>query len=265
MLINSGNEVLDLALKKHFAGHIVPQSESEELELNAMEKFRVNSGDYDIACYKKGEGAKALLVHGVYSRASKMLPIINALVDAGYCVVSFDLPAHGESSGQYYNVAICADAISEILKVESDIESVVAHSFGCACVSYGIAADLFNVPNYVSISSSDDSDELLERSFIMHKVDVELRKAFRAYLYKHIGEEKMKLFSPVHAIPKYTGRLLLIHDKSDEIMPYKCSENVMNSAELSAESKLLATDELGHFHILKDNVVHDSIVSWIQS
>ncbi|MEZ4682380.1 MAG: alpha/beta fold hydrolase [Caldilineaceae bacterium] len=54
--------------------------------------------------YSWGSGPTVLLVHGWAGRGSQLAPLVAPLVNAGYRVVAFDAPAHGDSPGDRTNL-----------------------------------------------------------------------------------------------------------------------------------------------------------------
>jgi alpha-beta hydrolase superfamily lysophospholipase len=52
-----------------------------------------------LATWSYGKGPTILLVHGWNGHAAQLRAFVSPLVDAGYRVVAFDQPAHGQSSG----------------------------------------------------------------------------------------------------------------------------------------------------------------------
>ncbi|MEZ4605554.1 MAG: alpha/beta hydrolase [Deinococcales bacterium] len=66
--------------------------------------------------YSWGNANKRIyLVHGWESHSATFKSFINPLVQLGFQVIAFDLPAHGHSSQQYTHFRDCTDALEKIL------------------------------------------------------------------------------------------------------------------------------------------------------
>src|SRR5205085_10246750 len=53
-----------------------------------------------LAAWRWGTGPTILLVHGWEGRGAQLGALVEPLVDAGFSVLTFDGPAHGDSSGK---------------------------------------------------------------------------------------------------------------------------------------------------------------------
>lgn len=73
-----------------------------------------------------------LVVHGWRSRTEHMKSLIEGFRDAGYRVISLDLPGHGHSAGRRLNMAIAVDAVRVAADWFGPFAGVVGHSFGGA-------------------------------------------------------------------------------------------------------------------------------------
>lgn len=73
-----------------------------------------------------------LLLHGWRSRTEYMKSLIEGFREAGYRVISLDLPGHGHSSGRRLNMAIAVDATRVAADWFGPFAAVVGHSFGGA-------------------------------------------------------------------------------------------------------------------------------------
>lgn len=73
-----------------------------------------------------------LLVHGWAGRAAQLGAFAAPLVAAGFRVVAFDGPAHGESPGRQSHVPLLAECIVDIAGQAGEVRAVVGHSMGAA-------------------------------------------------------------------------------------------------------------------------------------
>lgn len=62
--------------------------------------------------------------------------MVGPLVSAGFKVVAFDAPAHGESSGRTTDLVESASAIAAVAAHTGPLHAVLAHSFGASMALY---------------------------------------------------------------------------------------------------------------------------------
>lgn len=73
---------------------------------------------------------RVLLVHGWSGRAMVMGAFAGPIRAAGWDVAAFDLPAHGDSTGQRLNLALGARALQAVADQLGPFEAAITHSFG---------------------------------------------------------------------------------------------------------------------------------------
>ena len=76
------------------------------------------------------------MVHGWGARATHMGKMIEPLVAAGFRLVAFDAPAHGESFGGSTDLIEYAAAIKAVARHAGPVHTLLAHSFGVAMALY---------------------------------------------------------------------------------------------------------------------------------
>ena len=91
-----------------------------------------------------------ILVHGWTGQAAFMTAFVAPLLGAGFRVVAFDLPAHGDSTGSELNIPIGVAGLSAVARAFAPIHAIVTHSFGG---TISLAALAGTVPGYPRISA----------------------------------------------------------------------------------------------------------------
>lgn len=87
-----------------------------------------------------------LVIHGWRSRTEYMRALIEGYRDAGYRVVSLDLPGHGRSSGRRLTMVNAIEATRLVGEWFGPFEAVVGHSFGGAVAANAVAGSVTHVP-----------------------------------------------------------------------------------------------------------------------
>ena len=79
---------------------------------------------------RQGPAASVILLHGWTGEAAFMAAFVTPLLRAGFRVVAFDLPAHGQSTGAELNLPIGVASLAAVARVFAPVHAIVAHSFG---------------------------------------------------------------------------------------------------------------------------------------
>lgn len=95
--------------------------------------------------------ASVILLHGWTGEAAFMSAFVQPLLRAGFRVVTFDLPAHGESTGIELNLPIGVASLAAVARAFAPIHAIVAHSFGG---SIALAALAGTVPAQPRVSAA---------------------------------------------------------------------------------------------------------------
>jgi pimeloyl-ACP methyl ester carboxylesterase len=208
--------------------------------------------------YQAGIGPTVLLVHGWEGSAYSYSEISEQLVNAGYRVLVFDFPAHGQSSGKKTNLEELQRFIKQLSNKEQDLHAIIGHSFGAFATAYAIAHNLI-VKQFISISSPVDMDFIVDtlcetigasantKQRLISKIEDILKTP-----YENASIEKNKLLSKVKG--------MIIHDQNDKLVPFKQAKQLSN---MWPNATFVTTTGLGHSRILKDNSVISKIIEYL--
>ena len=86
-----------------------------------------------------------LVIHGWRSRTEYMKALIVAYCDAGYRVMSLDLPGHGASPGRRLTMVSAVDAVRVAGEWFGPFAAVVGHSFGGAVAANAVAGSVVGI------------------------------------------------------------------------------------------------------------------------
>lgn len=220
--------------------------------LESAKLFEFIYGKHILKGYEWGNGDKIiLLVHGWESRGTAMRSFVPNLVAAGFKVVTFDGPAHGNSAGKRTNLPHFSGAVRAIINYLGGVYGIVTHSFGGASTVFSLA----NIDNSISIEKLvligvPASMENLSNDFMsMIKAPTSVAKRFERILEGKVGMSLANAHLS-HAFEKINvGETLVIHDRHDQVVPYSEATIVANTWK---DTSLLVTENLGHFRLLKN-------------
>jgi pimeloyl-ACP methyl ester carboxylesterase len=243
----------------------IPRRELEIREKAQLKMLPIDGEE--IAVRTWGEGPTVLLSHGWGGRGTQFYALIEALVEAGYRAVAFDVPAHGDSSGKRTNMLKASKTIAGIMEREEPIQAVVGHSFGCGIAL--LAIDRYNLPadKVILFSCFTDTLWITEQFAAAFSISEPVVETMRQEAKRRFADHFDKPWdwleiSPVITIKKVTGDLLLIHDRHDAEVPY---QHALRLKEIAPEIQLLTTERQGHKKILRYKQCIDACIEHIDN
>lgn len=215
----------------------------------------------ELAVMSWGKGPVVLMVHGWGSHATHMGRLVGPLVSAGFKVVAFDAPAHGESSGRATDLVQFASAIAAVASHAGPLHAVLAHSFGASMALYAQRDWGVQARRMVLISSFDHCNWFTE-AFAEH---VGLTAAVLARVRQRLvrlygGRLDWARMSVVDMLRAGDTPTLVVHDEDDEEIPF---EHGLALAQARAGVSFKRTRGYGHHLVLRSASVIDSVVKFI--
>ncbi|TCO26344.1 alpha/beta hydrolase family protein [Kribbella steppae] len=203
-----------------------------------------------------GDGPPIYLVHGWGGWGLQLAAHIQPLVDAGFRVIAYDAPSHGDSApgreGKGESTLLeLADALKAVVAAQGPAYGVIAHSLGAPATALALR-DGLEVERVVFIATATDFTETLDQMEAFLGFGPRIRSGFLRRFAARFGP--MDSFRMDAVIPEMAARrplppLLLIHDRSDTETSYQ------GSAEVAARwpgARLETSEGLGHRRVLRD-------------
>jgi pimeloyl-ACP methyl ester carboxylesterase len=216
-------------------------------------RFTLESQGQRLACWEWGSGPAAVLVHGWGSRASRLGGLASALVDAGFRVVAYDAPAHGESTGRIASLPEFSRALTDVAEAVGPIHGLVGHSLGGAAMAlamrHGVVARravLIAPPADVRIFSDHFARTLA--------IPPAVQQTMHRNLERRLGIVWDELHIPT-IVRELPAAALVIHDRDDADVPFAHGEKIVGAW---AGSRLESTTGLGHRTLLRD----PAVIAW---
>jgi len=235
-----------------------PPAREQRLQLRASECSLIVSG-LEIKAWSWGSGPSVLLVHGWNGRGMQLGRFVDPLLTAGYQVITFDAPGHGQSEGKHTHLLQIRDVILALAKQHGDFHAAIAHSFGVAALSAAMKNGL-HITNAVAISSPGGLSNLIGRYCASMRIPDATEQYLRQRLRLRLGATLWEQFA--HSYPLDTGmeRSLIIHDKDDEWVDWQESEQL---SQCWPNAELVITEGLGHQRLLRDPKIARQIIQFI--
>ncbi len=241
-------------------------AEAEEEVHDRARIERVNVGEWDVATYAWGDGVRpVLLVHGWRSRASRLAPLVDRLLELGYSPVSWDAPGHGATGGATGTIFDARRIMTELAARHGHFSAVLAHSLGAPFAVHALREGL-PADRAVLISGVSDF------AYTVAGFEAALRLRPRAVnaLHEAIQDRYFdsdpsvwERLSASYRAESLTQSFLLLHDDQDRVVPPGQSRRTAEA--LGERARLITTDGLGHSGILSDGRSLDRITGFVQN
>ncbi len=228
----------------------VPLTAQEQAALAGAAEPPLRHEGLKLARWTLGTGPRVLLVHGWNSRGAHLLDIAQALVKAGFSATLFDLPAHGDSSGQATSVVHAGRALQAIAADCGPVHGVVGHSMGSAAALLAFA-DGLQVARSVHLAGPSSLTPMVKWQADLHGLGPADAAAFAGWVERFIGAPLGRVdLDRLHSGLRHPG--LILHDLQDRTVPFAAA-TALHAA--WPGSTLVQTANLGHRRLLADAAV----------
>lgn len=213
----------------------------------------------EIMVYSYGSSKrKILLIHGWSGRGTQLFGIAEKMIENGFMTISFDAPAHGESSGKTTMMTEVIATVKCLEQKYGPFEIGIGHSFGGMTILNSLKQGV-SFKKAVIIGSGDMLSDII-KLFI---VKLELKPKFVDIIMRYYSNKfgiHIDTFSSSVAAKVITIPTLVIHDSDDKEVPVSCAYNIRQNLKYG---DLLITKGLGHTRILKDKGTINKIHKYI--
>ena len=255
-----------IADKLFFTPMGLPRPASEMPYYESASHSTIEYDGKKVAVYSWGEGEETLiLVHGWASRGTRLGHLAEPLNKKGYRVISFDMPAHGDSEGKTANLFDGSEIISQLCEKFSPVRAIIGHSFGGMALSNAIHRHKLKIERVVIIASPFTMDYIVESFRIFINITTKVCDTMIARIQKRFKESRdLDVFEL--SVDSFANELkmpfLVIHDREDRDVPYDQGEGYANSL---PNVEFVTTTGLGHRRILRDPEIINKIVEFISA
>jgi len=224
------------------------------------ELFKIEAIDKEVMVYRYGfSKKKILIVHGWAGRGTQLYQLADKILENKMMVISFDGPAHGQSTGKTTIISDFVKSIHEINKKFGPFDAAIGHSFGAMSLLNAVA-DGLDIKKLVLIGADNSIREITQQ--FVKKIEL---KPIIAKKLEHLFYSKFKInleeFSSYKAAQKVNIPTLVIHDSGDKFVPVSSAITIRQNLK---NGELLITNGLGHHKIFKDSTVIQRIIDFIQ-
>jgi pimeloyl-ACP methyl ester carboxylesterase len=210
-----------------------------------------------------GENAPAvLLMHGWGGSRAQMTGFVEPLLSAGYRVVAYDQPAHGESDGKTTTVLEIAPTMDLVAKQTGKIDLIIAHSFGTLITSYALVKRSFPAPSkLVYFGAFNRLMDSLPRFQEQAKLPDEVMVGLGAMVYENFGHEVLDAIVNEELVTHINIPVLMFHDRSDSVTPVQDSRAIANAW---THARYIETNGLNHRGALQSAEIHEQVIQFLK-
>jgi pimeloyl-ACP methyl ester carboxylesterase len=205
---------------------------------------------------------KILILHGFESSVVNFERYVKPLILKGYCVLAFDAPAHGLSSGSRINALIYKKFINQINVLYGTVTNFISHSLGGLALSLSLEERPHDKSfKVVFIAPATETTTAVESFFKFLKLDEGIRKSFNRHIEK-IASRPPEWYSVSRAAKNIKASVLWLQDKDDVMTPLSDVVPIMEKNYPNFE--FVITEGLGHRRIYRDNKVKKRIIDFFE-
>jgi pimeloyl-ACP methyl ester carboxylesterase len=202
-----------------------------------------------------------LLMHGWGGSRAQMTGFVDPLLSAGYHVIAYDQPAHGESDGKMTNMLEIAPTMDIIAGEEKNFVAIIAHSFGTLITSYSLVKRGLPPPSrLVYFGAFNRLLDSVPRFQAISGLPDEVIEGFRAMLNENFGEGVLESIVHEKLAPQINVPALMFHDTADSVTPVDDSRAI---ARAWKSAQYIETKGLGHRGALQSREIHEQIVKFL--
>ena len=240
----------------------VKPAEQEVIDWGDNHRINYDGGELAVTTWGSN-GPAVLLMHGWGGARAQMTGFVDPLLFAGYRVVPFDQPGHGESTGTMTNLLEIAPTMDLIAQHEGPFQAVLAHSFGTLITSYALVERKFPPPaRLVYFGAFNQLLESLPRFQVLAGLSDEIMEGFRLMLYENFDRAVLEAITNEALTPRIDIPALMFHDVADNVTPVEDSRLI---ARVWKQAQFIETEGLGHRGALQSRSIHEQVVRFLKS
>ena len=219
-------------------------------------------GEIAVTTWGESHHPAILLMHGWGGARAQMTGFVNPLLSAGYRVVAYDQPAHGESDGKMTNILEITPSMDLIREREDGFDAIIAHSFGTLITSYALVKRNFPPPSrLVYFGAFNRLLDSLPRFQVLANLPVEIVDGLREMIYQNFGHDVLDEIVNETLTQQIHIPALMFHDETDNVTPIEDSRAI---AKAWKHAHLIETSGLGHRGALQSKEIHEQVVAFLK-
>jgi len=241
----------------------VKPKDREVIEWGNNYRVPYEAGEIAVTTWGDASRPAVLLMHGWGGARAQMTGFVDPLLFAGYRVVAYDQPAHGESDGKMTNLLEIAPTMDLIREKEGEFDAIIAHSFGTLITSYALVKRNFPPPSrLVYFGAFNRLLESLPRFQMIAGLPDEIIESLENMIYENFGRDVLDEIINETLTPQIDIPSLMFHDVADNVTPVEDSRAI---ARAWKQAHYIETNGLGHRGALQSKEIHEQVVQFLKN
>lgn len=237
----------------------LPEREQKMDSNSKQTRIVVPNINREIVVYEYGSSnKKILLIHGWSGRGTQLAIMAEALMKAGYEVVSFDAPAHGKAPGKMSMMPFFVESVHFLDKHYGPFDAAIGHSLGGMSLLRAVKEGL-QLRKMVIIGTANSITRITREFAHNMKMNEKVARKMKAYFDRKFGED-MDSYSGAVSAKAVKTPTLVIHDEHDVDVHVGAAHELSEALD---NSELFITEDLGHRRILGNDKVIRKIIDFL--
>ncbi|MCM2301116.1 MAG: alpha/beta hydrolase [Flavobacteriaceae bacterium] len=238
-----------------------PKREYPMISKSLKETLMIQELQKEIMVYHYGNSdKKVLLIHGWAGRGTQLFKIADLLLENGYSVISFDAPAHGNSTGtqtMMNEFVICIKVLSEKY---GPFKFGIGHSLGGMALLNAINRGV-SFQKAICIGSGNSIFDIMKDFVAKLEMKPIIAQMMKEHYDRQFGVD-LETFSSYQVAKNIEIPTLIIHDTEDKDVPVQCAYDIHQHLK---NGELMITNKLGHRKVLGDAQVLEKIINFMHA
>jgi pimeloyl-ACP methyl ester carboxylesterase len=241
----------------------VKPSEQAILDKGTQSRLSFHNGELVLTTWGSDPPAPTvLLMHGWGGSRAQLTGFVEPLLDAGFHVVAYDQPAHGDSECRTTNILEIAESMNLMSQIFGRFDAVIAHSFGTLVTTYSIVVGNFIPPSkLVYFGAFNHLMDTLPRFQAATQLPETLIHPLRRMIDRKLGRDVLRTINHDDLAKHLHIPALIFHDRSDTVTPVEDSRSI---SQVWKTARYIETDGLGHHGALRSRKIHEQVAYFLK-
>lgn len=241
-----------------------PLRPDDKAALARAKPHQVKAGRDIVKVYEWGSGERRVIIlHGWGSGAARFTRLAESLQARGWHVLVPDAPGHGASPGRSSSLPQFVTALDAVIARFGAPHALVGHSLGAlaiACRYRSGAPSWSRDLSAIALISMPAGAHFLVEVYLEALGIRTVTRARLLELFERRFQARVEHYEAAPGVAHIDARLLFVHDRGDDIVPYAHSEALLR---VLPRAQVLTTESLGHSALTREEATVGRVVRFL--